>query len=68
MNIATIRGVLAILSASAAPFVAWSTGDTSLRAAVTLSLVAALGSAYTWSDSALTEAREKRASRRRMSQ
>jgi hypothetical protein len=54
------KGVLSILVAFSTPFGAWGMGESSLRAAIALGVIAGLTASYNWIDSTLAEAKAKR--------
>lgn len=54
MDIRYLKGALTILAAVAAPFGAWAMAETSLRAAIVLGIVAGLGAAHNWLDTAFS--------------
>ncbi len=55
-----LKGVFSILVAASAPWIAWATEQSTLRGAVVVSLVAAIGSTYNWIDASLSDRLEAR--------
>ena len=53
------KGALSILIATATPMGAYATGEASLRAAVTLGVIAGLTATYNWIDTTLAEVKMK---------
>lgn len=64
MGIAALRhwkGALSIIVASATPFVAWASGECTLRGAIISGVVAGLSAASTWVNSSISDALAEKA-------